>query len=161
MAKSETNMLSGSIVKGLVSMSIPIMIMNVSQMLFSVIDMSVLGNLVDDRAVGAAGACSVLITLITGLLIGISTGANVVVARHIGRGNKSDAEKAIGTAVLFGIAGGFVLLIIGVVFAELFLKLTNCPNELLKQATLYFKVYFCGVPFIMLYNFCASILRAR
>ena len=161
MAKSGTNMLAGSIVKGLVSMSIPVMIMNVSQALFSIIDMTVLGNLVNDRAVGAVGACSMLISLITGLLIGISTGANVIVAKHIGAGNKRYAEKAIGTSILFGLLGGVAMAIIGVVFAELFLKLTNCPDELLEQAVLYFRIYFAGVPFMMLYNFCASILRAK
>lgn len=161
MRKMETNMLSGSVVKGLISMSVPIMIMNVSQSLFSIIDMTVLGKLVNDNAVGAVGACGVLISLITGLLIGISSGANVVIARHIGRGNTECAEKAIGTSVLFGLVGGFVLLIVGVIFAETFLKITNCPERLLKQATLYFRIYFCGVPIIMLYNFCAAILRSR
>ena len=159
--KSETNMLSGSIVKGLISMSIPVMIMNVSQSLFSVIDMTVLGNLVDDTAVGAVGACGMLITLITGLLIGISTGANVVVAKHLGSKDNESAEKAIGVAILFGVFGGCALLIIGVIFAEYFLKLTNCPDDLLGQAVTYFRLYFCGVPVIMLYNFCASILRAK
>lgn len=160
MFSSKVDMLSGSVVKGLISMTVPVMIMNVMQTLFSVIDMTVLGNLVNDAAVGAVGACGMLISLCTGLLIGISTGANVVVARRIGEGDSERTEKAIGTSLMFALAGGFAMLLIGVCFAETFLRWTNCPDELLDDAVLYFKIYFYGCPVIMLYNFCASILRA-
>lgn len=160
MRRKDVDMLSGSITKGLLAMTIPIMIMNVMQTLFNVIDMTVLGNFVDDTAVGAVGACGMLITLCTGLLIGISSGANVVVAKHIGEGDREKTEQAVGTALLFSVVGGIVLLIIGVSCAEIFLKWTNCPKTLLPQAVTYFRIYFLGVPVIMLYNFCASILRA-
>ena len=87
--RKEVDMLNGSITKGLLSMMIPIMIMNVMQTMFSVIDMTVLGNLVDDNAVGAVGACGMLITLCTSLLIGVSTGANVVVGLSAGTGGST------------------------------------------------------------------------
>ena len=160
MKRKEVDMLSGSITKGLIAMAIPIMIMNVVQMLFNIIDMTVLGNFADDSAVGAVGACSTLITLCTGLLIGVSTGANVVVAKSIGSGDKNRVEKAVGTALLFAVTGGVVLSVIGVSCAEMFLKWTDCPETILPNAVLYFRIYFLGVPVIMLYNFCASILRA-
>ena len=160
MENTKVDMLSGSIYKGLISMAIPIMIMNVMQNMFSIIDMSILGKFTNDTAVGAVGACGTLITLITGLLIGISTGANVLVAKCIGAGKRERTEKAIGTAILFALVGGFALLIIGMSFAEVFLKMVNCPKELLPQAILYFRLYFIGVPMIMIYNFSASILRA-
>ena len=158
--KKDIDMLSGSISRGLISMAIPIMVMNVVQMLFSIIDMTVLGKFADDTAVGAVGACSTLITLCTGLLIGVATGANVVVAKCIGKGDKNRVEQAVGTALLFSVAGGVALAIIGVVCAEMFLNWTNCPPSILDSAVLYFKIYFLGVPVIMFYNFCASILRA-
>lgn len=160
MKNVEVNMLSGSITKGLLSMAIPIMIMNVMQMLFNIIDMTVLGKFVDDTAVGAVGACGTLISLFTGLLIGVSTGANVIVAKHIGEGDRKRTEQAVGTALLFSIVSGFALLVIGVSCSEIFLRWTNCPESILEQAVLYFKVYFYGVPIILFYNFCASILRA-
>ena len=160
MKKIEVDMLSGSISKGLISMSIPIMIMHVVQMLFSIIDMTVLGNFADDAAVGAVGACGTLISLCTGLLIGVSTGANVVVAKCIGKGDKNRVEQAVGTALLFALVGGIVMAIIGVTCAEIFLRWTNCPDTILDGAVLYFRIYFIGVPVIMFYNFCASILRA-
>ena len=158
--RKEVNMLEGSITKGLLAMMIPIMIMNVMQNMFSVIDMTVLGNLVDDNAVGAVGACGVLITLCTALLIGVSVGANVIVAKHIGEGDRKKTENAIGTSLSFSLLGGIVIAIIGFVFAETFLLWTNCDLELLPQATRYFRIYFIGVPIIMFYNFSASVLRA-
>lgn len=154
------NILSGSIVKGLLSMSIPIMVMNVCQSLFNIIDMTILGNMVGDHAVGAVGACSVLISLTSGLLVGLSSGANVIIAKHIGSQNRQDAEKAEGTAILVGIVGGLFLMIVGLIFAKDFLKLSNCPAALLDDATLYFRLHFIVVPFSMLYSFSASILRS-
>lgn len=160
MRVTKVDMLSGSITKGLLSMTMPIMIMNVMQSLFGIVDMTVLRLFADDRAVGAVGACGMLISLCTSLLIGVSAGANVVVARRIGAGDKTRSEKAVITSLLCAVAGGFLLMGIGVIYAETFLKMTNCSESLLPQATEYFTIYFYGVPMMMVYNFCASILRA-
>lgn len=160
MKTNNVNMLSGSVFKGLLSMTVPIMIMNIMQTMFNVVDMFVLGKFVNDSAVGAVGACGTLISLCTSLLIGIASGANVVIAKHIGSGDKDRAEKAVGCAVLFSITGGILLAVIGVSCAKIFLDLTNCPEELIEQAVIYFRIYFFGVPVVMFYNFCASILRS-
>ena len=160
MKTNNVDMLSGSVFKGLLSITMPIMIMNIMQTMFNVVDMSVLGNFVNDTAVGAVGACGTLIVLCTSLLIGIASGANVVIAKHIGSGDREHAERAVGCAVLFSIVGGLVLAVIGVSCAKIFLSWTNCPEELIKQAAIYFRIYFLGVPVIMFYNFCASILRS-
>ena len=161
MRKREVNMLEGSIAKGLLSISIPIMIMNVLQSLFNIVDMTVLKNYDQSGvAVGAVGVCGTLITLITGLVIGISAGANVVVARFIGEGNREKVERAVGTSFAIALTGGVLLLVIGISFAETFLSWNNCPVELLPQATAYFRLYFTGVPLLLVYNFCAAVLRA-
>ena len=160
MKKRNVDMLSGSIVKGLLTLALPIMIMNVMQTVFGIIDMTVLKTFSSDSAVGAVGASGSLITLCTSLLIGISVGANIVVAKRIGLGNKERVKKATMTALLFSVLGGLLLMTIGAVFAEAFLKMTNCPETLLEAATTYFRIYFYGIPFLMLYNFCAAILRA-
>ena len=160
MKRKNVDMLSGSITKGLLALSLPIMIMNVMQSLFNIIDMTVLRVFSDDSAVGAVGASGTLITLCINLLIGISAGANVVVAKRIGSGDKDRVNKATMTAILTSIVGSIILLVIGAVFAESFLKMTNCPESLLPKATSYFKIYFYGIPLLMLYNFCAAILRA-
>lgn len=160
MKHKERNMLEGSIFRGLISMTIPIMVMNVLQSLFNIVDMTVLGIMVDDNAVGAVGASSTLISLTTGLLIGIGTGATVVVAKHLGRHEEVDTDKAVGTSILFALVSGTALMIFGLIFAKTFLVWTNCPESLLNDAVLYFRIYFLAVPFIMLYNFSAAILRA-
>lgn len=94
------------------------------------------------------------------LLIGVATGANVVVAKRVGLGNKERVSNAAMTAILLAITGGIILMFIGTTFAKTFLKMTNCPKSLLPQAVSYFKIYFLGVPILMFYNFCAAILRA-
>ena len=160
MRSKNIDMLSGSVTKSLLSLTAPIMTMNVMQTMFSVIDMTVLGNLVNDSAVGAVGACSTLITLCTGLFIGSSVGANVIVARHIGEGDRQRTKQAIGTSLAFSLVGGLLLLVIGVSCAEIFLRLTNCPESMLPDAVTYFRIYFLGAPIALLYNFSAAILRA-
>ena len=158
--KKDVNMLSGPIVKGLLTIALPIMVMNVIQSLFNIIDMAVLKQFGAEDAVGAIGASGTLISLITGLMVGISSGSNVVIARYIGQGNKERVERAIGTSLLFSLLGGIMLTVIGISFAEVFLGWMNCPAELMDDAVLYFRLYFAGVPILMVYNFCAAILRS-
>lgn len=161
MFKKNVNMLSGSIVKGLLTIAFPIMIMNVLQSLFNIVDMTVLKTYdADGLSVGAVGACGTLIILITNLVIGIATGANVVVAKHLGRKDIPHAERAAGTAVAFSVVAGLALTVIGVSCARLFLGWVNCPEQLMSRAVLYFRLYFAGVPILMVYNFCSAILRS-
>lgn len=160
MAKREVNMLSGPIVKGLLTISLPIMVMNVIQNLFNIIDMTILKNYDVGTAVGSVGACGTLIGLVTGLLIGIATGANIVIAKYIGKGDKEAVERSVGTAMLFSVIGGLILAVIGIVFARLFLSWMKCPESLMDGAVLYFRLYFVGIPILMVYNFAANILRS-
>ena len=161
MRRKEVNMLSGPIAKALLTIAFPIMIMNVLTSLFNVIDMTILKSFgSDELAVGAVGTCGTLISLISGLVTGVSAGANGVVAKCIGKGDRERIDRSVGTAIALAIAGGFLLLVIGVSFAMVFLRLVNCPEELFSKATLYFRLYFAGTPILMVYTFCAALLRA-
>lgn len=153
-------MLSGPITRGLLSLTMPVMVMNVVQNIFSIVDMTLLGNWVGDHAVGAVGASAMLITLCTCLLIGIAAGANIVVAKRLGEKDEQRMRKAADTAMIVAIAGGLLLLVFGLLCARLLLQLTNCPNTLIDDGALYFRLYFIGVPFQLLYNFSAAILRS-
>ncbi|MBQ4273709.1 MAG: MATE family efflux transporter [Clostridia bacterium] len=160
--KKEVDMLSGSIMKGIMTIAIPIMLMNVLQSLFNIIDMTILKMYDTDGgySVGAVGASGTLISFITGLAIGVAAGANVVVARYIGKGDKEGVDRSVGTALVFSVISGVALLIIGVCFAEFFLGLVNCPTRFFDKAVLYFRLYFSGMPFFTFYNFAAAILRS-
>ena len=158
--RKDVNMLSGSIVKGLFTIAIPVMLMNVLQSIYNIIDMSILQIYDTGNSVGAVGVSGYLISLVTGLLVGIASGTNVVIARHIGRGDEESAQKAVGTAIVFSALGGLTLTVIGVSGARIFLVWMNCSETLLPQAVLYFRLYFIGVPITMVYNFCAAILRS-
>ena len=102
-AKKDVDMLNGPITKGLLTIALPVMLMNVLQSLFNIIDMTVLRNFGDSGSVGAVGVCGYLISLITGLLIGCSSGANVVIARYIGQNDKEGANRAVSSALLFSV----------------------------------------------------------
>lgn len=160
--KKEVNMLSSSITKGILAIAIPIMIMNVLQSIFNIIDMVILKMYDSDGgySVGAVGACGTLFSFITGLAIGIAAGANVVIAKYIGKGDKEEVDKSVGTALVISVIIGVALLIIGVAFAEFFLGLVNCPSTFFDKAVLYFRLYFLGMPFFTFYNFTAAILRS-
>lgn len=156
----DVDMLSGSIVKGLLAIAIPIMIMNVMQSLFNIIDMRILKMYDTELTVGAVGACGYIISLMTGLVVGLSSGANVVIARFIGQGDKDKVERSVGTALLLSVSGGVILSIVGVSLAEVILNWMNCPPNLLPYSTLYFRLYFAGIPIQMVYNSAAAILRS-
>lgn len=162
MRRKNVNMLEGSIVKGLLAMALPIMLANVIQSMYSIIDMRVLKQFdpSDGIAIGAVSACTNLTNLITALVIGVSTGSNVIVARYIGRKDPESRDRAIHTALAFSLMAGVVLAVIGIVGAETFLGWINCDPELLPDAALYFRMYFAGVPVLFLHNFMASFLRA-
>ena len=159
--RKDVDMLSGSIMKGLLVVAIPIMVMNVLQSMFNMVDMTVLkSHDTDGMSVGAVGTCSTLIALVTNLVVGIATGANAVVAKHLGRRDPAHARRAAGTALLFSVFAGFTMTVIGVTGAKTFLQLVNCPEELMSRAVLYFRMYFLGVPILTVYNFASAILRS-
>lgn len=159
--RKDVDMLSGSIMKGLFIVAFPIVVMNVLQSMFNMVDMRVLKTYdTDGFAVGAVGVCSTLIGLITNTVIGIATGANAVVAKHLGRKDPEDARKAAGTAILFSAIAGIALAILGIFGAKTFLMWTNCPEDLLSRAALYFQLYFVGVPILTVYNFACAIIRS-
>ena len=161
MARKDVNMLSGSIVKGLLAITVPIMLMNVLTSLFNIIDMRMLKAYDTGLSVGAVGAGGTLITFISNLVTGVAAGANVAVAKHIGRKEPQDAQKAAGTAIAFALAASLLLMVIGICFASPLLDMMNCSQELKDHgAVLYFRMYFAGIPVLMVYTFCGSILRS-
>lgn len=154
------NMCEGSILKKMIIFALPLMITNVLQIIFNATDVAVLGILVGDDAVAAVGANNSLINLITCVFIGLSIGANVLVARLAGEQNRERAKKAVGTSMCIGIAGGLLIAIIGVFFSRTFLEWTACDAEIIDMAEKYLVIYLLGAPIVLLYNFASAVLRA-
>ncbi|MBE5742143.1 MAG: MATE family efflux transporter [Clostridiales bacterium] len=156
----EMNMCEGSILKKLILYSLPLMATNILQLLFNAADVAVLGAFRGDAPVAAVGSTAALINLIIGLFVGLSVGANVLIARCVGENNEKRARRIVGMSMLISVAIGIVLAIVGVVFAKTFLTWMACPDGVIDLATKYLQIYFLGMPIMLLYNFCASILRA-
>jgi putative MATE family efflux protein len=155
-----SKMVEGPIFKTLFFYSLPIVIMNMLQLLFHAADVAVLGVMAGDAEVAAVGACGSLISMLVCLFSGYSSAANVVISRRVGRADVEGARRATGTALVLGFLSGVILMVVTLVFARQFLIMTNCQPEILDMATLYMRIYFLGMPITMLYNFVAAILRA-
>ncbi len=158
--RREVDFLNGKLLKKIILYALPIVGVNVLQLLFTATDVAILGIFTNDNAVAAVGATTVIINLIIGFFIGLATGVNVLVARCIGEQNIDKANRIVGTAIFISIVLGFVALAIGEILAEQILVWTNCDSSVLPYATTYLRIYFIGMPIIMLYNFTSAILRA-
>ena len=156
----ELNLCEGSIFKKMIIYSLPLMGTNLLQFLFNVVDIAVLAAFVGDNAVAAVGATGSIVHLLVNLFIGISVGANVMLARSVGEQDSEKAKRIVGTSMQISLIIGFSLLFIGVFGAKTFLRWTKCDEEVLTMATKYLQIYFLGMPIMMLYNFSSSILRA-
>ena len=158
--KSDVDLLRGSVLKALIVYSIPLIITNVIQLLFHATDVAVLGIMAGDHEVAAVGACGSLISLLVSLFNGLATGTNVLVAKRVGAADRDGARRAVGTSLVVALLSGFILMVVALVGARYFLILMNCQAEVLDSATAYMRIYFCGMPILMLYNFVAGILRS-
>ena len=156
----EMDMCHGPLVKKLLIFTIPVMISGVLQLLFNAADIVVVGQFVGSQALAAVGSNSSLINLIVNVFIGISIGSNVLVARHYGAGEHEEVHKTVHTAILTGAVFGVLLIFIGQIVARPLLELMGSPEDVIDLATLYLRIYFVGMPMVMVYDFGASILRA-
>lgn len=156
----EIDMCSGPLLSRILLFAIPLICSGVLQLVFNATDIIVVGRFVSSNAMAAVGSTSSLINLLVNFFIGISVGANVLVARFRGANDFDDAQETVHTALITAVAGGFVLIALGILLARPMLVWMATPDEVIGQAVLYMRVYFIGMPATMLYNFGAAILRA-
>ena len=159
-SKNEMDMCSGSIFGKMLIFTIPLMLSSMLQLLFNAADIVVVGNFAGDNSLGAVGSTGSLVNLLTNLFIGLSVGVNVLVARYYGSGQKDNLHDTVQTAVTLSVILGIVVAIIGFVFAPIFLEWMKLEGEILRLASIYLRIYFLGMPAVMLYNFGSAILRA-
>ena len=161
--KQKLDMLNGSIWNKLPVFALPIAATGILEQLFNASDIAIVGNFAQTdktAAVAAVGANSPIIGLILNLFIGIALGANVVIAHAIGRDDRQTVQKAVHTSMVVSVIGGVLVAIIGELIAEPLLTVLNVPDDVLELALLYLRIYFLGMPVILLYNFEAAIFRS-
>lgn len=161
--KQKLDMLNDSIWNKLPVFALPIAATGILEQLFNASDIAIVGNFAQTdktAAVAAVGANSPIIGLILNLFIGIALGANVVIANAIGRDDRQTVQKAVHTSMVVSVIGGVLVAIIGELIAEPLLTALNVPDDVLELALLYLRIYFLGMPVILLYNFEAAIFRS-
>lgn len=155
------DLLSGSIWDKILKFAVPLAASSIFQQLFNSADVAVVGKFAGDAALAAVGANTFVINLMVNLFVGLSIGANVVVANALGERSSRSVARGVHTSIAVSLVCGILLAIVGVLFAHPILSLISTPEDILDAAALYFKIYFIGMPFIMLYNFCAALLRSK
>lgn len=154
------SMTEGPIWKKILWFSIPLLIGNVFQQLYNTVDSFVVGNYVGDEALAAVGASTPLSNMIIALFMGISTGAGILIARYYGGKKYEEVDKAVHTFMAFSFIVGVFMTFIGLFLSPYFLSWLGTPANIMEQATLYLRIYFWGVMFLVIYNSGAGILRA-
>mgnify|MGYP000665363344 FL=1 len=158
--KYEIDMCNGTIMDKLISFSLPLMLSGILQLMFNAVDIIVVGRFSGSQALAAVGSTTALINVFTNLFIGISLGANVLAARFYAAGKDREMSDTVHTAVALALVSGIVMAFVGLIFSRWALELMGTPDDVIGQSALYMKIYFCGMPFFMLYNYGAAILRA-
>lgn len=158
--KRNANMLKGPLWSSLITYTIPIMLTSILQLLFNAADLVIVGRFSGSINVAAVSATGAITNLIVNLFIGLSIGAGVTVAHAIGGNQSTEVHRTVHTALPTALVGGVILSVVGVLFSEVFLTMMKTPENVLPLSAKYMRIYFCGMTFTMVYNFCASILRA-
>lgn len=158
--KYEIDMCNGTIMDKLISFSVPLILSGILQLLFNAVDIIVVGRFSGSQALAAVGSTTALINIFTNLFIGISLGANVLAARFYAAQKDKEMSETVHTAIMLAFISGVVMLFVGIFFARGALELMGTPDDVIGQSTLYMRIYFAGMPFFMLYNYGAAILRA-
>ena len=156
----EIDMCNGPLLSKILLFSVPLMMSGILQLLFNAADIIVVGRFAGSSALAAVGSTSSLINLLINVFVGLSVGVNVLVAKYYGGQREKDMSETVHTAVLTSLLSGLFLVILGGIAARPLLHLMGTPDDVLDQAVLYMRIYFLGMPVLMVYNFGAAILRA-
>lgn len=156
----EIDMCNGPLIPKILRFSIPLMLSGILQLSFMTVNMIVVGRFRGSDALAAVGATFNLTELLLFVFMGLSVGANVLVARCIGAKDNEGIEKSVHTAITASLAGGVIFGVIGLFLSEPLLRLTGTPESIIHQSAVFMRIYFAGLPVIALYNFGSAILRA-
>lgn len=156
----DMDMCNGPIFKEIFIFAMPIMVMNILQLMFNAADLIVVGRFSGKEALAAVGATGSIINLIVNLFMGLSVGTSVVVAQDYGAGRSEAIGKSVHTSILVSIITGIIVMILGLLLCNPLLKMIGTPSDIIDLSAVYLRIYFLGIPASMIYNFGAAILRA-
>ena len=153
-------MCNGSIMDKLISFSLPLMLSSILQLMFNAVDIIVVGRFDSSQALAAVGSTTALISIFTNLFIGISLGANVLAARYFAAGCDREMSESVHTSIALALVSGIIMIFVGIGLSRIALELMDTPADVIDLSVTYMRIYFGGMPFFMLYNYGAAILRA-
>ena len=156
----EIDMLNGALLHKILLFAVPLALSSILQLLFNAADVIVLGRYVSAEALAAVGSTSSFVNLLVNFFIGISVGVNVMVGQSYAKHNDSMVFDVVHTAIGTSIVAGIIFIFVGIGLSEPLMILMGSPDEVRYMSVLYLQIYFIGMPFILLYNFGAAILRA-
>ena len=159
--KKQMDMIHGSMFYKILFFALPLAASSILQQLFNSADVAVVGRFAGSAALAAVGGNSPVINLLINMFVGLSIGANVIIANFIGQGREDKVKEAVHTVMSVALISGVSLLVIGIIIAKPILLMINTPSEVINLAVLYLRIYFLGMPFVMVYNFGAAILRSK
>lgn len=156
----QNDLTEGSICKKLLLFAMPILVGQIFQQLYNTMDSLIVGHFLGDRALAAVSSSGSLIFMMVGFFQGVAMGAGVIIAKEFGAKNYKSMNMALHTDVAFGLAAGAVLTVVGVTFTPVVLGWMNTPVDVLPQSVQYFRIYFSGAVFSIMYNIFVGILQA-
>ena len=160
MKNNSRSMLTGPLFLNIILYTVPIILTSTLQLLFNAADLVIVGRFCGSLSVAAVGGTTYITNLLVNFFVGLSVGAGVAVAHGIGSRNGEEVHRIVHTTLPLALLSGAVLTVVGVAYAETFLRMMDTPASVLPLSTVYMKICFGGVTFTMVYNFCAAILRA-
>ena len=156
-----SDLLHGSIWRKVLIFSLPLALTSVLQQLFSAADVAVLGTFVGKNSMAAVGSNAPVVGLMINLFVGISVGANVMMSRYTGANDADGVSRTAHTSVVLAVLSGITIAAVGNIIASPIVNILGVPADIAPLAIRYLRIYFCGMPFVMLYNFQSAIFRSQ
>lgn len=153
-------MTEGVIWKQLIAFAIPLLLGNLLQQLYNTVDSIVVGQFIGSDALAAVSSSNSLINMVIGMFLGIATGAGVIISQYYGARNEKKMQDAVHTAITLCFIGGVILIVVGIAFSPMILRLMGTPENVMVNSVVYFRIFFAGSLFNLTYNMAAGILRA-
>ena len=158
LSKRSVDATKGALLPLIITYAFPLIVSTLIQSLFNAVDLAVLGTMASTTAVASVGATSAITALIVHTFVGLSTGTKLIIARLIGMKDSRSIRKTVNTSLLLAVFLGIFIAVFGCIFAPQFLLWVNCPSDCFKGAVLYIRLYFCGAPAILLYNYGSAVI---